>query len=58
MNRKAVKSFFCCAHFLTRQYIPNTTNFKKLVELEVLCGGDDLKNFWAELGEIPCALHT
>jgi hypothetical protein len=53
-NRKAVKSFFRCAHFLARQHIPHTTNFEKLVELTVLCGGEDLKNF---LEEMLCTLH-
>ena len=45
MNRAAFKSFFHCAHFLARQHIPHTTNFEKLVELVVLCGGEDLKSF-------------
>ena len=42
MNRKAVKSFFRCAHFLTHQHIPYTTNFEKLVKLVVSCIGDNL----------------
>ena len=50
MNRKAVKSFFRCAHFLARQHIPHTTNFEKLVELVVSCGGEDLKNFLERTG--------
>ena len=50
MNRAAVKSFFCCAHFLARQHIPHTTNFEKLVELVVLCGGADLKSFLDRTG--------
>lgn len=37
-NRAAVKSFFRCAHFFARQHIPHTD---KLVELVVLCGGED-----------------
>ena len=45
MNRVAVKSFFSCTHFLARQHIPHTTNFEKVVELVVLCGGADLKSF-------------
>ena len=28
MNRAAVKSFFCCAHFLAQQHIPHTTILK------------------------------
>ena len=35
LNRKAVKSFFCCAHFLACQHIPHTINFDKLAELVV-----------------------
>ena len=50
MNRAAVKSFFRCAHFLARQHIPHTTNFEKLVELVVLCGGADLKSFLDRTG--------
>ena len=50
MNRAAVKSFFSCAHFLARQHIPHTTNFEKLVELVVLCGGADLKSFLDRTG--------
>lgn len=54
-NRKAIKSFFGCTHFLARQHIPHTTNFNKLVELVVSCGGEDLKNF---LEEMLCTLHV
>ena len=50
MNRAAVKSFFSCAHFLARQHIPHTTNFEKVVELVVLCGGADLKSFLDRTG--------
>ena len=35
LNRKAIKSFIGCAHFLPHQHIPHTTNFDKLVELVV-----------------------
>ena len=34
-----------CTHFLARQHIPHTTNFDKLVDLVVSCGGEDLKQF-------------
>ena len=44
-NRKAVKSFLRCAHFLAQQHIAHTTNFEKLVELVVSCGSEDLKKF-------------
>ena len=45
LNRKAIKSFFRCAHFLSYQHIPHTTNFNKLVDLVVSCGGEDFKKF-------------
>ena len=50
MNRAAVKSFFRCAHFLARQHIPHTTNFEKLVNLVVSCGGADLRSFLDRTG--------
>ena len=40
LNRRAMKSFIHCAHFLARQHVPHTTNFDKLVELVVSCGGE------------------
>ena len=50
LNRKAIKSFIRCAHFLARQHIPHATNFDKLVELVFFCGGEDLKNFLDRTG--------
>ena len=50
LNRKAIKSFIHCAHFLARQHIPYATNFDKLVELVVFYGGEDLKNFLDRTG--------
>ena len=50
LNKKAIKSFIRCAHFLARQHIPHTTDFDKLVELVVSCGGEDLKNFLDRTG--------
>ena len=50
LNRKAIKSFFCCAHFLAHSHFPYTTNFDKLVELVVSCGGEDLKNLLDRTG--------
>ncbi len=44
-NRKAIKSFLRCTHFLARQHIPQTTNFSKLVSLVVACGGRDLEEW-------------
>ena len=38
-NRKAIKSLICCTHFLARNHIAHTTNFDKLVDLVVACGG-------------------
>ena len=50
-NRAAVKSFIRCAHFLARQHIPHTTNFDKLVDLVVSCGGEHLKQFMDRTGK-------
>ena len=44
-NRAAVKALVCCTHFLARQNIAHGTNFEKLVNLVVACGGEDLKTF-------------
>lgn len=49
-NRAAIKSLIRCTHFLTRQHIPHTTNFDKLVDLIVACGGEDLKYFLENAG--------
>lgn len=50
-NRAAIKSFIRCTHFLTRQHLPHTTNFNKLVDLVVACGGKDLKHFLENAGK-------
>ena len=44
-NRAAVKSLIRCTHFLACQHIAHTTNFSKLVDLVVSCGGEDFKYF-------------
>ena len=44
-NGNAVKSFLRCTHFLCKQHISHTTNFKRLVDLVVSCGGQDLEEF-------------
>ena len=44
-NRSGIRMLLLCIHFLARQHIPNTTNFDKLVDLVVSCGGEDLKQF-------------
>ena len=50
-NRAAVKSLIRCIHFLARQHIAHTTNFSKLVDLVVSCGGEDLKYFMEKTGK-------
>ena len=50
-NRAAVKSLIRCTHFLAHQHIAHTTNFSKLVDLVVSCGGEDLKYFMEKTGE-------
>ena len=50
-NRAAVKSLIHCTHFLARQHIAHTTNFSKLVDLVVSCGGEDLKYFMEKTGK-------
>ena len=58
LNRKAMKSFIHCAHFLACQHVPDTTNFDKLVELVVSCGGKALKNFMDRTGKnAVCSSH-
>ena len=49
-NRAAIKSLIRCTHFLTRQHIPHITNFDKVVDLVVACGGEDLKYFLENAG--------
>ena len=44
-NRKAIKALIRCTHFLAHQHIAHTTNFDKLVELVVSCGGETLPTF-------------
>ena len=39
-----------CTHFPARQHIAHTTNFSKLVDLVVSCGGEDLKYFMEKTG--------
>ena len=46
-NREAIKSLIRCTHFLVRNHIAHTTNFQKLVDLVVSCGGESLKLFMA-----------
>ena len=44
-NRKAIKALLGCTHYLCKQYILHTTNFSKLIDLNVSCGGKDLEEF-------------
>ena len=44
-NRKAIKALLGCTHYLWKLHIPHTTNFSKLIDLIVSCGGKDLEEF-------------
>ena len=44
-NRKAIKALLGCTHYLCKQHIPHITNFSKLIDLIVSCGGKDLEEF-------------
>ncbi len=50
-NRKAIKALIRCTHFPAHQHIAHTTNFDKLVELVVSCGGETLQTFLDRAGE-------
>ena len=50
-SRKAIKPLIRCTHFLAHQHIAHTTNFDKLVELVVSCGGETLQTFLDRAGE-------
>ena len=49
-NRKAIEALIHCTHFLTHHHIAHTTNFDKLVELVVSCGGETLQTFLDRVG--------
>ena len=49
-NRKAIKALIRCTDFLAHQHIAHTTNFDKLVELVVSCGGETLQTFLDRVG--------
>ena len=42
-NMKVINALIWCTHFLAHQHIAHTTNFDKLVELVVSCGGETLQ---------------
>ncbi len=44
-NRRAIKALIRCTHYLCKLHLPHTTNFSKLVDLIVSCGGKDLDDF-------------
>ena len=43
-------SLLRCTHFLTQQHILHTTNYYKVIDLIISCGGEDLKNFSEKAG--------
>ena len=47
----AIKSLIRCTHFLARNHIAHTTNFDKLVDLVVACGGESLKTYLETAGK-------
>ena len=49
-NRKAIKALIQYTHFLVHQHIANTTNYDKLVEMVVSCGGGTLQTFLDRAG--------
>ena len=50
-NMKAIKALIRCTIFLAHQHIAHTTNYDKLVELVVRCGGETLQTFLDRVGE-------
>ena len=56
-NRAAVKSLIRCTHFLVRNHMAHTTNFEKLVDLVVSCGGDTLAYFMANAAKEMLYTH-
>ena len=50
-NRAAIKSLIRCTQFLARNHIAHTTNFDKMVDLVVSCGGEDLGYFLEKTGK-------
>ena len=57
-NRAIIKSFIRCTHFLACQHIPHTTNFDKLVDLVVSCGGEDMYEVLPGEHRKECKVHT
>ena len=49
-NRTAIKALLRCTHFLAQNHIAHTTNFDKLIDLVVCCGGEDIKWFIESAG--------
>ena len=53
-NSKAIKALTLYTHFLAHHHIAHTTNFDKLVELVMSCGGEIFK---PSLTEKKCNVH-
>ena len=49
-NRKVIKALIRCTHFLYHLHIAHTTNFDKLVELVLSCGGETFQTFLDRAG--------
>ena len=47
---RQLKALIRCTHFLAHQHIAHATNFDKLVELVVSCGGETLQTFLDRAG--------
>ena len=50
-NRAAIKALIHCTHFLACQHIAHTTEFDRLVDLVLSCGGETLKTFLETTGK-------
>ena len=51
LQQITVKALIRCPHFQAHQHIAHSTNFEKLVNLVVACGGEDLKTFLESAGK-------
>ena len=57
-NWKAINALLCCTHYLCKQHIPHATNFSKLIDLVVSCGGKDLEDFVCKAAKNACYTST
>ena len=53
-----IKSLLRCTNSFTQQHIPHTTNYYKVIDLIISCGGEDLKNFFERAGRISSHKST